>query len=236
MAKSTDKEETIIEEKAIKEVAVKKEVAPKEAAPKVVADKKEATPKKVADKKEAAPKEAVVKKEAAPKVVADKKAAAPKVVADKKEAAPKVFAPKATKAVRTKIKAGPNASFVWGTGRRKNAIARVRICDGDGKFLVNNREVKEYLPRDYWASQAVEALAVAGVAGKIDVFVNAHGGGLTGQAGAIRLGVARAIIKMYPNTRPLLKKAGLLTRDSRMVERQKVGMKGARASKQFSKR
>jgi small subunit ribosomal protein S9 len=225
MAKSTDKEETIIEEKAIKEVAVKKEVAPKEAAPKVVADKKEAAPKKVADKKEAAPKEAVVKKEAAPKVVADKK-----------EAAPKVFAPKATKAVRTKIKAGPNASFVWGTGRRKNAIARVRICDGDGKFLVNNREVKEYLPRDYWASQAVEALAVAGVAGKIDVFVNAHGGGLTGQAGAIRLGVARAIIKMYPNTRPLLKKAGLLTRDSRMVERQKVGMKGARASKQFSKR
>ena len=109
--------------------------------------------------------------------------------------------------------------FLWGTGRRKNAIARVRICEGTGQFLINNREVKDYLPRFYWASQAVEPLAAAGVEGKIDVFVNAHGGGLTGQAGAIRLGVARALLKMYPNVRPVLKKAGLLTRDSRMVER-----------------
>lgn len=131
--------------------------------------------------------------------------------------------------------AAPSA-FIWGTGRRKNAIARVRICEGDGKFLINNREVKDYLPRYYWSSQAVAALAAAGVEGKIDVFVNAHGGGLTGQAGAIRLGVARAILKMYPAARPALKKAGLLTRDSRMVERKKVGLKGARANKQFSKR
>jgi small subunit ribosomal protein S9 len=127
-------------------------------------------------------------------------------------------------------------SFVWGTGRRKNAIARVRICGGDGKFLINNREVNDYLPRYYWASQAIEALKVAGIEGKIDVFVNAHGGGLTGQAGAVRLGVARAILKMYPAARPALKKAGLLTRDPRMVERKKVGLKGARANKQFSKR
>ena len=126
--------------------------------------------------------------------------------------------------------------FLWGTGRRKNAIARVRICEGTGQFLINNREVKDYLPRFYWASQAVEPLAAAGVEGKIDVFVNAHGGGLTGQAGAIRLGVARALLKMYPNVRPVLKKAGLLTRDSRMVDRKKVGLKGARANKQFSKR
>ena len=128
------------------------------------------------------------------------------------------------------------ASFVWGTGRRKNAIARVRICAGEGKFLINNREVNDYLPRFYWASQAVEALKVAGIEGKVDVFVNAHGGGLTGQAGAVRLGVARAILKMNPESRPSLKKAGLLTRDSRMVERKKVGLKGARANKQFSKR
>ena len=128
------------------------------------------------------------------------------------------------------------ASFVWGTGRRKNAIARVRICAGEGKFLINNREVNDYLPRFYWASQAVEALKIAGIEGKVDVFVNAHGGGLTGQAGAVRLGVARAILKMNPESRPLLKKAGLLTRDSRMVERKKVGLKGARANKQFSKR
>lgn len=128
------------------------------------------------------------------------------------------------------------ASFVWGTGRRKNAIARVRICEGDGKFLINNREVKDYLPRYYWASQAVEALSVAGLEGKIDVFVNAHGGGLTGQAGAVRLGLARAILKMNPAARPALKKAGLLTRDPRMVERKKTGLKGARGKKQFSKR
>lgn len=127
-------------------------------------------------------------------------------------------------------------AFIWGTGRRKNAIARVRICEGDGKFLINNREVKDYLPRFFWASQATQPLATAGVEGKIDVFVNAHGGGLTGQAGAVRLGLARAILKMYPAMRPALKKAGMLTRDSRMVERKKVGLRKARANKQFSKR
>ena len=77
---------------------------------------------------------------------------------------------------------------------------------------------------------------MAGVEGKIDVFVNAHGGGLTGQAGAVKMGLARAIIKMYPAARPALKKAGLLARDSRMVERKKVGLRKARANKQFSKR
>ena len=128
------------------------------------------------------------------------------------------------------------STFIWGTGRRKNAVARVRICEKDNKFLINNREVKDYLPRVYWSTQAIQALATAGVEGKIDVFVNAHGGGLTGQAGAIRLGVARAILKMYPASRPALKKAGLLTRDPRMVERKKTGLKGARANKQFSKR
>lgn len=127
-------------------------------------------------------------------------------------------------------------AFIWGTGRRKNAVARVRICEGDGKFLINNREVKDYLPRFFWASQATQPLAAAGVEGKIDVFVNAHGGGLTGQAGAVRLGLARAILKMYPAMRPALKKAGMLTRDSRMVERKKVGLRKARANKQFSKR
>ena len=127
-------------------------------------------------------------------------------------------------------------AFLWGTGRRKNAIARVRICEGDGKFLINNREVKDYLPRIYWANQAVQPLAVAGVEGKIDVFVNAQGGGLTGQAGAVRLGVARALLKLNPELRPVLKKSGFLTRDPRMVERKKFGQKGARGLRQFSKR
>lgn len=128
------------------------------------------------------------------------------------------------------------SAFIWGTGRRKNAIARVRIREGEGRILINNRAVEDYLPRYYWSSQAVEPLKAAGVEGKIDVFVNAHGGGLTGQAGAIRLGLARALLKMYPDTRPVLKKAGMLTRDPRMVERKKVGLKGARGRFQFSKR
>lgn len=135
-----------------------------------------------------------------------------------------------------KASAKTPSAFIWGTGRRKNAIARVRIRAGEGKVLINNREIADYLPRYYWSSQAVEPLKVAGVEGKIDVFVNAHGGGLTGQAGAIRLGIARALLKMYPDSRPALKKAGLLTRDPRMVERKKVGLKGARARFQFSKR
>ena len=128
------------------------------------------------------------------------------------------------------------SNFMWGTGRRKNAVARVRICPGQGKVLVNNRELDDYLPRFIWKTQAVEALKVAGMEGKVDVYVNAHGGGLTGQSGAIRLGIARAMLKLKPESRPLLKKAGLLTRDSRMVERKKFGQKGARAMRQYSKR
>ncbi|MCF4152683.1 30S ribosomal protein S9 [Dethiosulfovibrio sp. F2B] len=127
-------------------------------------------------------------------------------------------------------------SFTWGTGRRKNAIARVRIASGEGTVKINDREVKEYFPRLCWMAQALEPLKTAGIEGKVDVFVNAHGGGLTGQAGAVRLGIARALIKMNPELRPILKKAGMLCRDSRMVERKKYGQKGARAKYQFSKR
>ncbi|MEA3284459.1 MAG: 30S ribosomal protein S9 [Synergistota bacterium] len=127
-------------------------------------------------------------------------------------------------------------SFTWGTGRRKNAIARVRIASGEGTVRINDREVEEYFPRLCWMAQALEPLKTVGVEGKVDVFVNAHGGGLTGQAGAVRLGIARALIKMNPELRPILKKAGMLCRDSRMVERKKYGQKGARAKYQFSKR
>lgn len=127
-------------------------------------------------------------------------------------------------------------AFIWGTGRRKNGIARVRIREGQGAFLVNDRELDVYFPRPVWTAKAKEALAVAGLEGKIDVFVNAHGGGLTGQSGAIALGLARALVKMNPELRPSLKAAGLLRRDPRMVERKKVGQPKARADKQFSKR
>ena len=124
----------------------------------------------------------------------------------------------------------------WGTGRRKNAVARVLIRYGSGKIKINDRDVDDYLPRFIWKSQAVEPLAVAGVEGKVDVIINAHGGGLTGQSGAIRMGIERAILKLNPDTRPLLKKAGMLRRDSRMVERKKFGQKGARGKRQYSKR
>lgn len=127
-------------------------------------------------------------------------------------------------------------TYFWGTGRRKNAVARVRIRPGDGAVLINKRTIDDYLPRYFWKAQALEALKVAGIEGKVDVFVNASGGGLTGQAGAIRMGLARAILKLNPQARPALKKAGLLSRDSRMVERKKFGQKGARARYQFSKR
>jgi small subunit ribosomal protein S9 len=124
----------------------------------------------------------------------------------------------------------------WGTGRRKNAVARVLLRSGNGKITVNDREIDDYLPRFFWKSQAVEPLSVAGVEGRVDVMINAHGGGLTGQSGAIRLGIARAIVKFNPDARSVLKKAGMLRRDSRMVERKKFGQKGARGKRQFSKR
>ena len=127
-------------------------------------------------------------------------------------------------------------SCFWGTGRRKNALARVRVLPGNGVVKINERKVEDYFPRLVWQLQAMQPLKTATVEGKVDVLVRASGGGLTGQAGAVRLGIARALIKMNPELRPVLKKAGLLTRDPRMVERKKTGLKGARANKQFSKR
>ena len=126
--------------------------------------------------------------------------------------------------------------YTWGTGRRKNALARVRICMGTGEIKINNRAVEEYFPRLIWQFQVYQSLKTAGVEGRVDVLVNASGGGLTGQAGAVKLGIARALIKMNPDLRPALKKEGLLTRDPRMVERKKFGQKGARGKRQYSKR
>ena len=127
-------------------------------------------------------------------------------------------------------------SCFWGTGRRKNALARVRVLPGNGVVKINERTVEDYFPRLVWQLQAMQPLKTATVEGKVDVLVRASGGGLTGQAGAVRLGIARALIKMNPELRPVLKKAGLLTRDPRMVERKKYGKKGARGQFQYSKR
>ena len=126
--------------------------------------------------------------------------------------------------------------YFWGTGRRKNALARVRLRPGDGTIKINEREVNDYFPRLIWQTQVMQSLRAVSLEGKVDVFVRASGGGLTGQAGAVKLGIARALLKLNPDLRPLLKKEGLLTRDPRMVERKKFGQKGARGMRQYSKR
>ena len=126
--------------------------------------------------------------------------------------------------------------FVWGTGRRKSAVARVRVKPGSGKFLVNNREVDAFFSELQHREQARSALKTTKTAGKLDVLVKVHGGGITGQAGAVLLGVARALKAYDPALEPLLREHDFLTRDPREVERKKYGQAGARARFQFSKR
>jgi small subunit ribosomal protein S9 len=126
--------------------------------------------------------------------------------------------------------------FIWGTGRRKTSVARARIRKGTGKFLVNSRELDDYFGRDRDTFAARLPLKTTKTLGKYDVFINVHGGGLTGQAGAISLGVARALYKSDQSLAESLRAASLLTRDSRMKERKKYGQKGARASFQWTKR
>ncbi len=124
----------------------------------------------------------------------------------------------------------------YGTGRRKESTARVWITAGDGKFTINDREVDSYFPREALRFQLQQPLETVEQRGKIDVIVNVAGGGVAGQAGAVRHGLARALIAMNNELRPPLKKAGLLTRDPRAVERKKYGRPGARKRFQFSKR
>ncbi len=125
----------------------------------------------------------------------------------------------------------------WGTGRRKTSVARVRaIPGGSGQFVVNKKPIDDYFSRADHVQVAKQAIELVGKTGDYDIFVNVKGGGNTGQAGAILHGVARALIKADESTKAPLKKAGFLTRDSRMVERKKYGKKGARARFQFSKR
>lgn len=126
--------------------------------------------------------------------------------------------------------------YIWGLGRRKAAVARVRIRPGTGMILVNKRDAEEYFPREDHQNSILEPLRVTHNQGRFDVWVNAKGGGITGQAEAIRLGLARALLVSDSSLRPVLKSHGLLRRDSRVVERKKYGKRGARRSPQFSKR
>ena len=123
-----------------------------------------------------------------------------------------------------------------GTGRRKKSIARVRITPGGGDFIVNKRELDNYFGLETLKMIARAPLTVTNTLGKYNVSVNVHGGGTTGQAGAIRHGIARCLVKAEPELHAELKKAGYLTRDPRMKERKKYGLKAARRAPQFSKR
>ena len=123
-----------------------------------------------------------------------------------------------------------------GTGRRKKSVARVRLVPGNGKVVINNREIETYFGLETLRMIVNQPLVLTGSKDKFDVLVNVHGGGYTGQAGAIRHGVARALLQADNDYRPVLKAAGFLTRDPRMKERKKYGLKAARRAPQFSKR
>ena len=128
-----------------------------------------------------------------------------------------------------------NTSY-YGTGRRKKSVARVYLTPGTGKITINKRDIDNYLGLETLKVIVRQPLVATETADKFDVTVNVHGGGFTGQAGAIRHGIARALLKADADFRPVLKKAGYLTRDPRMKERKKYGLKAARRAPQFSKR
>jgi len=128
------------------------------------------------------------------------------------------------------------AENYYGTGRRKTSVARVTIQNGTGNFTFNGKEINQYFPSPLMRMTVEKPFKVVNLEAKFDVVVNVQGSGLSAQADAVSLGISRALIKMDPELRPKLKKAGLLTRDARKVERKKYGLKKARRAEQFTKR
>ena len=126
--------------------------------------------------------------------------------------------------------------YFSGTGRRKSSVARVRVYNGTGKITINDRDIDEYFGLETLKVVVRQPLVATDTLGKFDVIATVVGGGVTGQAGAIRHGIARALLQVADENRPVLKKAGYLTRDPRMKERKKYGLKAARRAPQFSKR
>ncbi|HPF43574.1 MAG TPA: 30S ribosomal protein S9 [Syntrophomonadaceae bacterium] len=124
----------------------------------------------------------------------------------------------------------------WGTGRRKSAVARVRLVPGEGNITINKRTFENFFPNRTSRLIVLQPLELTNMTGRFDVICNVQGGGVTGQAGAIQLGIARALTKVDPDSRPQLRKAGFLTRDQRMTERKKYGLHKARKAPQYSKR
>jgi small subunit ribosomal protein S9 len=123
-----------------------------------------------------------------------------------------------------------------GTGRRKSSVARVVLTQGTGEFVINGRSFEEYIPSAATRLDVSQPLTISNTQGKFNISVNVFGGGITGQAGAIRLGITRALLEVDPELRKILKPAGLITRDPRSKERKKYGLKKARRAPQFSKR
>ena len=140
---------------------------------------------------------------------------------------------KATAKKATKV---AKAQEFLGTGRRKCSVARVRLTTGSGKIVINDRDIDEYFDLETLKTIVRQPLVLTETASSVDVVVNIYGGGKTGQAGAIRHGITRALIEFRPELRPELKKAGFVTRDARKKERKKYGLKKARRAPQFSKR
>jgi small subunit ribosomal protein S9 len=124
----------------------------------------------------------------------------------------------------------------YGTGRRKSSVARVRLIPGKGQITINGRPFVDYVPNGAVRLDVLQPLTLTGTEASYDVIVNVCGGGITGQAGAIRHGITRALLEVNPEYRSILKKAGLVARDPRAKERKKYGLKGARRAPQFSKR
>ena len=126
--------------------------------------------------------------------------------------------------------------YYYGRGRRKSAIARVRVFNTPGSVTVNGKSLEDFITVDGWKQHAIRPLLVTDMEGSLTVVIKTHGGGISGQAGAISLGISRAIINLDPNMRKVLKSAGLLTRDSRVKESKKYGLKRARKAPQYTKR
>ena len=145
-------------------------------------------------------------------------------------------APVAAPVITAKPAKPDMGGFIWGTGRRKSSVARVRVKPGKGELKINKREIHEYFSQEQDRNSIVAPLKATDTLGNLDVFVNVKGGGTTGQAGATMLGIARALKNYDPTLMKQLRDGGYLTRDSRMVERKKPGKPGARKSFQFSKR
>ena len=126
--------------------------------------------------------------------------------------------------------------YYYGTGRRKQAVARVRLYEGTGRIIINDRPVEEYFGKPHDISRLVEPLGVVGLKEGFDVVVKVNGGGTTGQSGAVRHGISRALLELDPGHRPVLRSGGFLTRDPRAKERKKPGLKRARKAPQYTKR